>query len=70
MYESVVYFAGPETKWAEKVSEREVIARFNERYRWLARIRASVCHAQLDPARCGYAVLRDGETLAHIRATE
>lgn len=69
MYESVIYFRGPKTMWAGKVSEDEVIARRESKYLWFARSYARELHGSLDPTRCGYIVLKDSEVLEHVEAT-
>ena len=64
MYEGVVFFYGPLTKFARKVDKREIIARTREvPFIWLARMQARAVHRQLDPQRCGWAVLRDGKAV-------
>ena len=68
-YEAIVYFASPRTRWSMKVQEDDVIMRRPYLWRWLARFEARSLHAQLDPEKCGYVVLRDGEELEHVEPT-
>lgn len=63
MFEGVLYFAGPRSRWAGKVDEDEVIARFQTRWRWLARYLTVSLFMRLDERRCGYAILADGVTV-------
>ena len=68
MIEAVVYFHGPETSWSGKISEREIIARRAFPFRWAARAWARAAWGRLDPKRCGWAVLLDGEPLEFVEA--
>jgi hypothetical protein len=65
-YDAVVYFAGPLTKWRKKVAEEEIIARKQSPYRFLARAFARGTHGSLDPKKCGYVLLQDGNILEHV----
>ena len=66
-FESVVYVAGPKTLWQKKIAEEDVIARkVNVPFQCLARWFARRVHGHLDPKKCGYAVLQDGEVLEHV----
>ncbi len=65
-YDAVIYFAGPKTVWSGKVAEEEIIARQQSPYRFLARSFARSTHANLDPTKCGYVVLQDGNVLEHV----
>lgn len=66
-YEAVLYFAGPKTLWSQKVDASEVIMRWASRSRWLATRVARSTHRQLDPSRCGYVVLKDGDVIEHVK---
>lgn len=67
-FESVVYVAGPKTLWQQKIAEDDVIARKeNIPFLFLALMFARRLHGQLDPKKCGYAVLQDGEVLEHVK---
>lgn len=61
MIEAAVFFRGPLTQWSQKVAEDEIIARRRFRSRWLASVWARNLCGQLNPARCGWVVLSDGE---------
>jgi len=65
-YDAVVYFCGPLTKWHGKVCEEEIIARQQSRYRFLARTFALSTYRNLDPTKCGYVLLQDGNILEHV----
>lgn len=67
-YEVVLYFAGPKTLFSGRISEDEIILRRSCPWRWLARKIARNLHSQLDPARVGWAVLKDGEAVEHVEA--
>lgn len=67
-YEGISYFAGPKTKWSKKISADEIISRHPARWLWLARAQARATHKRLDPTRCGYVVLKDGEAVEHVEA--
>lgn len=60
MYVGVVYFAGSLSRWSGKLDEREIIARHESRWRWHTRMMMLRTHANLDPKRCGYALLKNG----------
>lgn len=59
MYVGVVYFAGPKSRWAERIDESETIATFDSMWQWHVRFLTRGLHAQLDATRCGYAILKD-----------
>jgi len=65
-FEAVVYFNGPLSKWKKKVAEEEVIARKMIPFRRLARAFARRTHGGLDPTKCGYVLLQDGNILEHV----
>jgi len=65
-YEVVVYFNGPLSKWQKKIAEEEVIARKVIPFPRLARAFARRTHAPLDPSKCGYVLLQDGNILEHV----
>jgi hypothetical protein len=69
-YESIVYFHGPETNWAAKVSEREIIARKSFPFRWAARAWARNTYRNLDHSKCGWAVLVEGDPIEHVEALQ
>ena len=60
MYEGIVYFAGPKSRWSGKIDSGEVLARIFSPWRWLARIQMLNIHGSLRADRCGYALLRNG----------
>lgn len=66
MYRGVVYFAGPKTQWVGQIDESEILATYQARWLWLVRIATRSTHARLDPSRCGYALLCDGELIEHV----
>lgn len=59
-YYGVVYFAGPLSRFAGRIDEREVIARIRAPWRWLALVQLLSAHGSLDASKCGYALMRDG----------
>ncbi len=65
-YAAVVYFHGPKSQWSGKIAPEEIIAYHESPYRFLARSFARSTHGTLDPTKCGYAVLKDGETVEHV----
>lgn len=69
-YEAIVYFASPRTRWARKIQEEDVIMRRSCRWLWHARSLARDLHAFLDPAKCGWVVVKDGQEVEHVEATE
>jgi len=66
MYRGVVYFNGPQTRWSHKIDPAEVIFDFSHPWRWLVESRTRQVWRQLDPSRCGYAVLREDSVLAEF----
>jgi hypothetical protein len=67
IFEAVVYFASPRTIFSGKIQEPDVILRKPAPFRWMARGIARSTHSQLDPARCGYAILdSDGNAVEHV----
>lgn len=69
MIEAILYYHGPDTSWNGRVSEREIVARRPFRFVWAARLWARGVHRHLDPARCGWAVLRDGGVVELVERT-
>jgi hypothetical protein len=61
-----VYFASPRTTWQGKLAEEDIILRRECRWHWLARMIARNAHAPLDPHRCGWLVMKDGEVIEHV----
>jgi len=68
MFEAVIYYAGPKTRWSKKIDSDEILARWHGSWRWALRYRVKSAHALLDADRCGYAVLEDGEVIEHVEA--
>jgi hypothetical protein len=66
VYCGLVYFASPRTIFNGKVCDEDIIAHQESQYRFVARSFARTTHGFLDPTRCGYVVLKDGETLEHV----
>jgi hypothetical protein len=66
MIEALVYFASPRTVWQSKVAEEDIIFRRAVPWLWMARWLARSTHAPLDPHRCGWLVMRDGEVIEHV----
>jgi hypothetical protein len=60
MYEGVIYFAGPRSRWSGRIDDGEIVARFAARWRWLARAQMLSAFSALDQTRCGYALLKNG----------
>ena len=67
-YVGIIYFASPRTLFAGKVQEEDIIARHESPYRFIARSLTRSTYKSLDPAKCGYAVLKDGKTVEHVEA--
>lgn len=67
-FQGVIYFNGPKTQWSGRIDEEEIIAQVSSRYHWFARWLTRSAYGNLDPSRCGYAVLKDGATLEHVEA--
>jgi hypothetical protein len=65
-----VYFHGPATDWAEKIAEREVIARHEVPFLWLARLKAKSIMDGLNRGRCGYVLLRGDTELEKHEASD
>jgi len=63
MFEGVIYFAGPKSRWSGAIDDTELVARVSAPWRWLARLHLLNVHGSLDASRCGYALLRDGEVI-------
>lgn len=58
MFYGVLYFAGPRSRWAERVDESEIIARTAEvPWRWLARRALLSLFRQMDSTRVGFALM-------------
>ena len=69
MFDLVVYYHGPQTHWAGKIAEREIIARHPMPWFWLARMRAKSILAELNAGACGCAILKDGEVIEQVEAS-
>jgi hypothetical protein len=65
-FQVVIYFHGPATSWADKVAEREIIARYSASRLWLARSRARSIHDSLNERRCGYVILHGEKVIERI----
>lgn len=60
MFHGVLYFAGPRSRWSERIDDTEIIARVAPLpWRWLARRTLLSLFRQMDSTRVGYALLRD-----------
>lgn len=68
MYQAVLYFNGPKTRWSGQIDAEEVIANISARWKWLIRAHARSAHSNLDPSRCGYIILKDGIAVEHVEA--
>ena len=67
MYVIHVYFSGPKTAWSGKVAPEEIIATYQIRWLWLARIKAKNVHELLDRTRCGYVITdSSGKDIEHV----
>lgn len=66
MAEATIYFAGPATVWAGKVDPREIIARREFLFAWMAKWWARRMHGELDPTRVGYVVTNGEQQLVHV----
>jgi hypothetical protein len=60
-----IYFAGPRSRWSQRIDQAEVIARGQAPWRWLARKAMLTAFKPLDPTLCGYALAQDGVCLEH-----
>ena len=69
-YDSVVYFAGPRSKWSGKVSEDEIIARRQVPFLWAGLFWARSACRQLNMTRVGIAVSFDGTVVFHQHPKE
>lgn len=58
MYCLRVYFHGPQTNWAGRISETETIAIIEVPTLWLAKMRARLLMRDLNAGRCGYAITK------------
>jgi len=64
MYEGVIYFAGPKSRWSGSVDEGDIIARTGRTpWRWHARFLMMNTFTALDRTRCGYALMRGDEAI-------
>lgn len=68
MFTGLIYFAGPATVWSGKIDEKEIIARVSSRFHWFTRWIVRNAYSSLDHSRCGYAIVKDGETIEHVEA--
>lgn len=55
-----IYYAGPYTRFRGVIDEREIIYRIETRWRWLTMSSLRAKFRDLDPAKCGYALLHGG----------
>lgn len=62
MYEAIIYFLGPLSKWGGKPDEREIIWRRRHRFKFWAMVDARSRCRVLD--KCLWAVRRGGEVVA------